>query len=72
MLAFIRGWRVGAVEGEERWWAKSRRATRITSAVEAQAAAQAARAAALARAEAEREREQARARAAAAVGWLPR
>jgi hypothetical protein len=70
MLAFIKAWRAGAVEGEERWWAKSRRAARITSEVEAQAAAHAARAAALARAEAERE--QARVRAAAAQGWWPR
>lgn len=70
MLAFMKIWRASAVEGEERWWARSRRAARITSDVEAQAAAHAARAAALARAETERE--QARVRAAAAMGWWPR
>lgn len=70
MLAFMKIGRASAVEGEERWWARSRRAARITSEVEAQAAAHAARAAALARAEAERE--QARVRAASALGWWPR
>ena len=52
MLAFIRQWREGAAESEEKWWVRSRRAARIASEIEAQAAAAAARAAALARAEA--------------------
>ena len=70
MLAFIRQWREGAAESEEKWWVRSRRAARIASEIEAQAAAAAARAAALARAEAELE--QARVRAAQALGWWPR